>query len=189
MSTRRGFTVIEVIIAIILIAAMSAAVIPALMGRIRDAQTAAISQTVFALSQAVFEYRKAVTLYPPALRYLAVKPIASTTDACGTAIGTSNANNWRGPYVSRELVAGGINIGDAAISDTLRRVVEGTSTYLFIDVAAVDSLSVVDIERQFDATFNGTTGTVRFQKGAIGTIPGAPNGTLNMRYGIPITGC
>lgn len=193
---RRAFTVLEVIIGIILIAAMSAAVIPALMGRIRDAQTSATAQTLAALSAAIFEYRKAVTSYPQQLIHLAQRPLDTSQDACNAAIGAANAANWRGPYISRELVAGGINIGDATISNTLRRVpVVGppASVTLFIDVVGADSLSVLDIEAQFDGlpltVASPTTGTIRYTKAAIGAIPAAPTHTYNMSYGIPITGC
>lgn len=187
---RRAFTVLEVIIAIILIAMMSAAVIPALMGRIRDAQTSALSQTLFSLSLAIFEYRKAVTVYPPQLLYLAQKPASTVTDACGvTPIGVPNSNNWRGPYVSRELVAGGIGIGDAVIDNALRRVA-GPPVVLFIDVASVDSVAALDIDQQFDgATNTPTTGTIRYTKLAVGAVGAATSGFLNLSYGLPITGC
>ena len=195
---KRGFTVLEVIIAIFLIAMMSAAVIPALMGRVRDAQTSALSQTLFALSQAIFEYRKAMTVYPDSLTTLATRPVGtpavpSSTDACGTAITAATATNWRGPYVSRELVSSGLRIGDATISSDLRRVqLAGppASVTLFIDVHAVDTVSVYDIEDQFDGGVpNAATGTIRYQSAALGAFPAAPAGTFNLSYGIPMTGC
>lgn len=189
---RRGFTVLEVIIAILLIAIMSAAVIPALMGRIRDAQTSALSQTLFSLSLAIFEYRKAVTVYPPQLVHLATKPASTVTDACGvTAIGVPNSNNWRGPYVSRELVTGGIGIGDAQINNQLRRE-PGPPVVLYMDVAAVDNTTTIDIETSYDGPITGaspTTGTIRYTTGTVGSLPAAPPQTYNLSYGIPITGC
>lgn len=189
---RRGFTVIEVLIGILLIAIMSAAVIPALMGRIRDAQTSALGQSLFSLSLAIFEYRKAVTAYPPQLVFLAARPLATTTDLCGNAIGATNANRWRGPYVSRELVAGGVGIGDARIQNALRRTPAAPAlpTTLFIDVGMVDSLSAVDLEEQFDGTpASLTTGSIRYTTAAVGALPAAPAGTVNLSYAIPVNGC
>lgn len=185
-----GFTILEVVIALVMLAVLSAAVIPALMGRIRDAQTATLSQTLFSLSLAITEYRKAVTTYPPALKHLALRPSATVTDACGTAIGSTNSASWRGPYVSRELVAGGLNIGDASVADTLRRDA-GPPVTLFIDVGNVDSLSAIDIDKQFDgATNTPTTGAIRYQKAAIPpAVSAATAGFLNLSYAIPITGC
>jgi prepilin-type N-terminal cleavage/methylation domain-containing protein len=189
---RDGFTVIEVLIGILLIAIMSAAVIPALMGRIRDAQTSALSQSLFSLSLAIFEYRKAVTAYPPELVFLATKPGPTTTDLCGNQIGGNNANSWRGPYVSRELVTGGVGIGDAQIVNTLRRTPASPAlpTTLFIDVGMVDEKSAEDMEAQFDGTpANLGTGTIRYTTAAVGSLPAATAGTVNLSYAIPVNGC
>ena len=185
----RGFSLFEVLISLALLALMSAVVIPALMGRVRNAQTSALGQTLFSMSLAIFEYRKAVTVYPPALVHLATKPLSTVTDACGvTQIGATNANNWRGPYVTRELVSGGVGIGDAVIQDALRRVA-GPPTILFMDVGGVDTLSAVDLERQYDATVNPATGTIRYTTAAVGGLPIASAKTVNLSYGLPITGC
>jgi len=187
---RRGFTVLEVAIAIFMIAVVSAAVIPALMGRIRDAERSALAQTLFSISLAVVEYRKAVSVNPSQLAHLGTRPPATAVDACGTTqIGATNAANWRGPYVTREILAGGLNIGDSQISNTLRRVA-GPPALLFIDVGAVDQRIATDLDAQYDgATSTPTTGTIRYQAGAIGALPAAPAGTVNLSYGIPITGC
>jgi len=188
--SRRGFTILEIVVAVLIIAAMAAAVIPALMNRIRSAQASALSQTLFSLSLAVFEYKKAVTAYPPQLIYLATKPASTVTDACGTTqIGTTNSNAWRGPYVTRELLSGGVAIGDALINNALRRVA-GPPALLFIDVATIDTLAAVDIDRQYDgATDTPFTGTVRYTTAAVGPLAAAPAKTVNLSYGIPITGC
>lgn len=189
MTRQRGFTVLEIVVAIFILALMSAAIIPALMGRIRDAQSSALSQTLFSLSLAVFEYRKAVSVNPAQLTQLAAKPLASESDACGSPIGAGNVNNWRGPYVSRELLSGGIGIGDARISNTLRRVA-GPPTILFIDVEFVDATAAIDIDRQYDgATDTPTTGTVRYTSAILGSLPAPPSGMVTLSYGIPITGC
>ena len=193
---RRAFTVIEIVVAVFILAVMSAAIIPALMGRIRDAQSSALSQTLFSLSLAVFEYRKAVSVNPEQLIQLAAKPLATDNDACGNDITAANVNNWRGPYVSRELLSGGIGIGDAKVSNVLARIA-GPPTILFIDVEFVDAQAAIDIDRAYDgATDTPTTGTIRYQSTALGrttpviiNYPAAPAGMVTLSYGIPITGC
>lgn len=200
MTRRRGFTVLEIVVAIFLMALLTAAIIPALMGRIRDAQSAALSQTLFSLGLAVFEYRKAVSVNPSQLVQLAAKPSSTDDDACGANIGVNNVNNWRGPYVSRELLSAGVGIGDARISNQLSRVTAGSSTTLFIDVEFVDAQAAVDIDRAYDgATDTPTTGTVRYTTAAVVrtsppsaaniTYAAPPAGMVTLSYGIPITGC
>jgi len=190
---RGAFTVLEILISLALIAVMAAVLVPSLMTRVRDARTSALAQTLFTLGQALFEYKKAVTAYPPTLDLLSTKPLSTSTDACGvTQIGNTNANNWRGPYVSRVLVTGGVNIGDATISNTLR-VQTGPPRILFIDVAAVEAASTTDLEAQFDGTTANpaTTGAIQYTTAAIPAtgVPAAPAGTFNVSYGIPISGC
>lgn len=189
---RRAFTVFEILIAVALMAIVSAVLIPALMGRIRDARTSALGQTLFSLSLAVFEYKKNVTVYPPRLIYLSQKPASTVKDVCGAAqLGATNANNWRGPYVTRELVTNGINIGDALVADSIRVETPIAPARLYIDVAGVDTLTAVDLERQFDGTpENPATGTLRYQKAATQpAVPAAPAGQVNVSYSIPVTSC
>jgi prepilin-type N-terminal cleavage/methylation domain-containing protein len=190
---RRGFTVIEIVVALFLLAIISAAVVPALMRRIRDAEKSALAQTLFSLSLAIVEYRKAVSLNPSALSLLSTQPTAANVDACGIALGT-NAANWRGPYVTREIITG-VGIGDSQIQNKLRREA-GPPTRLFIDVAFVDAAIAAELDAQFDgASSSPATGTVRYTTSPINAttisdlIPAPPTGMVTLSYGIPITGC
>ena len=142
-------------------------------------------------SDLIFEYRKAVTSYPGQLVLLATKPLGTNTDLCGNNIGTGNANSWRGPYVSRELVSGGIGIGDAQIVNTLRRTPAAPAlpTSLYIDVTMVDTLTAVDLEAQFDGDANPGTGSIRYSNGPVGSIPAAAPGTVTLSYAMPVNGC
>ncbi len=197
-TVRRAFTLAEVLIAIAIMAIAGAVVIPALMTKIRTASTAALSQTLFALSQGVFQYRRAVTVYPPSLTYLATPPQTNTVDACGTTQIGNNANSWRGPYITREIPSGGVQIGDALIENALRRATSGSSTYLLIDVAGVELKVATDLESQFDTgvadpnsgAIRWTTGAISYTAGSIvSNIPAAPAGTVNLSFAMPISGC
>lgn len=185
---RRGFTVLEVIVAVFMLAVISAAVIPTLMRRIRDAEKSALAQTLFSLSLAIVEYRKAVSVNPSQLTLLATQPVAATADLCGNPLGAANAGNWRGPYITRDVIAG-VGIGDSQIQNALRRD-PGPPTRLYIDVANVDAAIAAELDAQFDgATASPATGTVRYSAGVVGALPAAPAGMVNLSYGIPITGC
>ena len=190
---RRGFTVLEIIVALFLLAVVSAAIIPTLMRRIKDAEKSALAQTLFSLSLAIVEYRKAVSVNPSSLTQLSTLPLATDADACGLPL-NANAANWRGPYITRDVIAG-VGIGDSRISNSLRRV-GGPPTRLFIDVEFVDAAIAADLDAQFDgATPSPTTGTLRFTTAVIAataTSPAyaiPPAGMVTLSYGIPITGC
>lgn len=175
-----GFTMVEILVALAILAVLTAVLLPALNSKMRDSRTTAIATTLQGLSQGIAEYKKAVTRYPNTLQLLTTPPTASSLDACGNTITTWAL--WRGPYVSREMLAAGTQMGDGSILNQLRRVTAGSSTYLMIDVNGVETQSANDLEASFDgsAAPAATTGTIRT------AVSGT---TTNVSYSIPINGC
>lgn len=193
MNTKRnGFTLVEVLVALAILATMVAVLYPSLSGKVRDSRTAALLASFQGYAQGVAEFKKATTRYPGSLTQLTVAPTAASFDICGSAMSTTPASLWRGPYMSRVMPTGGMPMGDAVIQTALRRIPSGTEVYLMIDAAGVESSTAGDLEAQLDAgTADYTTGTIRATTGipASSTIPSAPAGTYNVSYAIPILGC
>lgn len=182
---RSGFTAVEIVVALAIVAVLSALVVPQIVGRIRESRRSALSQTLFGLTQGIAEYKKAVTRYPFQLSLLTTPPVAGTDkDACGNVLLSTNTNNWRGPYVSRQLLITGISMGDGNISDTLQRIA-GPPTYLLMNVRNVDTEIAELLEAELDApppaVPNPATGTIRY------TTP--VGGQVILSYSIPISGC
>lgn len=197
---RAGFTTVEVLVALAIVAVLSAIVVPEIVGRIRESRQSALSQTFFGLSQGIAEYRKAVTRYPYQLKLLTQAPVhlsadSASKDVCGNNLNPSHINNWRGPYVSRQLLETGVTMGDAHIQNQLRRIQVGSSYFLQIDAAGVDTTIAVGLEIEFDGTSINptTTGTIRYQTAAwpapSTVTTAAPAGMVNLSYSIPISGC
>lgn len=185
-SPHLGFSVVEVLVALAITALLSAVLIPAIIGKVQDARRSALSQTLFALSQGIAEYRKAVTRYPPTLTVLTTVPVAGvTTDLCGGTnyLSQANVNNWRGPYVSREMLTSGVSMADGVIQNTLTRATSSTSVYLLINATGVERRTATDLESDLDGgAVDSTAGTVRYS-GATGAS------TVTVSYSIPISGC
>ena len=181
--------------ALAIMAVLSAVIFPMLSSKMRDARRAALSQSLLAISQAAAEYRKAVTRYPPNLSALTNAPIAGvTTDACGGTnyLSAINAANWRGPYLSREMVSTGLQMADGKVESALRRVASGTAAYLLIDVSGVETEVATAMEAEYDGNANPSAGTIRYTTSALpapSTVPAANPGTVNLSYAIPISGC
>lgn len=191
---------VEILVALAILAVLTAALVPMLMSKVRDARRAALSQSLLAISQGVAEYRKAVTRYPPTLTVLTVAPTTGTTDACGPAnfVSAINAANWRGPYLSREMVASGLKMADGTVQNALRRIVSGPSTYLLIDVAGVETDVAIAMEAEYDGNTDPVNGTIRYTTAtlppppsfpSLPAVPVPPAGTVNLSYAIPISGC
>lgn len=180
---RRAFTVIELMVALAIMAILAAAIAPAVLGRIRESRQSALSQTMFALSQGIAEYRKAVTRYPRQLTLLTTRPVLGVgLDACGNPLNQSNINNWRGPYVSRQMLSSGLPMGEALILNDLSRVTSGTAAFLLIRATSVDREIATRMEAELDgAVIDSVGGTIRFS---------ATNARLvTLDYAIPIAGC
>ena len=197
---RQAFTMVEILVSLSILAILSAVIVPQMLGKMKDSRTAALSQTLLGLNQAIGEHKKATTKYPGQLTFLTTAPLETSPETCGGAIGAASANLWRGPYVSRQILASGVGAGDAIIQTGIRRVVSGTSTFLLIDATGVETSIADDLESQLDGgTADATGGTIRYTTAAIpaqvgpanptAAIPAAPTGTVNLSYSIPVRGC
>jgi prepilin-type N-terminal cleavage/methylation domain-containing protein len=180
--SRRGFTAVEILVSLAIVAILTGIVVPQITGRIRESRRSALAQTLFGLTQGIAEYKKAVTRYPSRLSLLTAAPVAgSSQDACGAVLSATNANNWRGPYVSRQLLATGIPMGDGNISDVLQHV-PGPPTYLLINTTNVDEEIALLLEAELDGgVASSTAGTIRY------TTPA--QGQVTLSYALPISGC
>lgn len=183
ISGRAGFSLGEVLIAVAIVAVVSAVTIPIVFNKMRSSQEAALSQTFVGLSQGIAEFKRATTRYPELLQYLTEKPLDTDDDICNNNLGATNVSFWRGPYASRSITSSGLLVGEYTVSNTLRfgNAASGLDT-LYIDVPSVETAVVNDIESQFDAgAASGTTGTIQY------TAP--VNGLSTLSYLILINSC
>ncbi len=198
---RFGFSLVEVLTALAIIAVLAAVLFPALNGKLRDSRTATIAQTTLGLSQAIAEFKRATSMYPSNLTQLTTAPTAGTTlNICGTGntFSSTQATLWRGPYTSRDITANGVVVGDATVNAGLRRVAVGSSTWIVLDIPGVEDKIVDDLEAQFDGggANSTTTGTIQMTDNSIAStttssfVPAAsPPVLTNLSYYIPINSC
>ncbi len=206
ISRSKGFSMVEVLVALAIIAVLGAVMIPALNSKLQDSRESAISQTLNGLALGMAEYKKALGRYPGQLSLLSVNPISTSPDLCGTAASTT-ATLWRGPYISREFAAAGMPMGDGRIQSAVRRspttvVSSGTVAYALIDVTGVETSVATDLESQFDGTPDAAGGTIRYTSSSIPAqsgagvnptplIPATSSGVYTVSFAIPInpSGC
>lgn len=176
----RGFTLAEIMIALLILAILAAVLYPTAAGQLRSGQAAALGNQLDNLRQAISNYRQNVLRFPATLSELTTAPVGTDLDACGTVLGT-NSTLWRGPYLA-QVISGSMPIGDALALNTLTRIpATGVNTpgLLQITVASVDQNLATDLERQFDGNNNFAAGTIQW----------TTNGVDTLKFLIPIRGC
>ena len=178
----RGFSMVEVLVAVGIIVIITAIVVPMVARRLDEGKAGTLASTLDALRHGVLEYRADVRRYPTHLRYLAAAP-GSAVDICNQTVPSSFLAGWRGPYIDRSMTTSGLLVGGMTVLDSIGRVAFTSSTTgdLTIRVTDVDSTIARRIEREQDVTADFAAGAIRW------TQTSQSEGTLSLI--IPARGC
>lgn len=95
--TRRGFTLIEMLVVIAIIATLAAVVAPNVFRNVGDAQTTAAKTQIAMIGLALDSYRMDIHTYPTDDEGLGALQTPPTT--------SEGVANWRGPYLLRAIPA------------------------------------------------------------------------------------
>lgn len=182
---RGGFTLLEVVVAVMILTVMAAAVAAAVARRPRQAEASSLAQTLNAVSDAILHFRTDVRRYPTELRYLTTPPPGTAVDLCGRALPASFSSAWQGPYLDRAVSAAGLVVVDATMLNVPEKepatFTTSTAGSLLIVVEGVDSAAADQLDRAFEGSPDLTSGTIRWTaaSGGVGTL----------RYALPVRGC
>jgi prepilin-type N-terminal cleavage/methylation domain-containing protein len=179
-----GFSIMEILIALAIIALLLAVLIPVFFRRLSEGESGSIAGTLDALRNGVLEYRADVRRYPSHLRYLTAAP-GSAADICGQTVPASFLAAWKGPYVNRAIGTGGLVVDDMTVLDSIVRTpttfTATTTGELSLRVSNVDSTVARSIERGQDATLDFNAGAIRW------TVTAGSRGILQLV--VPARGC
>jgi prepilin-type N-terminal cleavage/methylation domain-containing protein len=178
-STRRpGFTLVEVLAAVLIVAVMAAVIIPVVFGRINDSAIRREATTFGVLAQAIMAYHDNVGMWPSTLVQLNTKPVAGTdVNICGGAMSNKEVARWYGPYLATPVPASGLVIDRDVVLNTL---VRQSATNLQIQVQFPDNDTRTAIDAMLDSELGALVGVIRWS----GSDP-----TVTVTYNLPIVGC
>jgi type II secretory pathway pseudopilin PulG len=177
-SGRIGFTLVETLVAVLVVAILSVVIIPVIFGRLNDSTIRRKATTLGVLAQAIMTYHDNVGMWPSSLVQLTTKPVAGTdVNICGGAMATKDVARWYGPYIATPVPSTGLVIEDDII---LAPLVQQSATNLQIQMQFVDSDTRTAIDAMLDPDVGALVGVIRWS--------GAdPNVVLT--YNLPIVGC
>ena len=183
--SNRGFTLVEVLVTLAILAVMLAVLLPGLSQQIRNANSSNLSQNLKTVNDALQKYRENVGYYPNQLALLGTKPTTSNTDACGATLTSTAVALWKGPYLTLRMGTNGIQSGDAVIQNTLTRVPTTTTSSTVLEGELDITINTVSLNVATDVEDNIDAGATDFTQGTVRYV----SSTQIMTWVIPISGC
>jgi type II secretion system protein G len=178
-----GFTLVELLVGLLILGLMAGVVMPQVVSRLRQGDSAALAQNLSALTAASYAFRTDLGKYPRQLSDLATAP-AATQNSCRAPL--ANVTRWKGPYLARPIPVTGLVTGRYVISNVIIRTPEDTSGtmngVLYFEVLDVDREVADDLEAAFD-------GNADFGAGMITWTASGGTGTGRLLYAMPVRGC
>jgi type II secretion system protein G len=109
-SSRRGFTLLEILVALVLVGLMAGTLLPSVMNNIERGEVNRVHEDLEALNTAAKAFRVDVQRWPGDAEDLVVQPTAASNDSALTAglYPTALQARWAGPYLEIGNVTTGI---------------------------------------------------------------------------------
>lgn len=109
--TRLGFTLLEILVALVLIGFVVGTLVPAVVNQIGKGEVNRISEDIRSIENAAKSFRADVNRWPQTVGQLVARPgigtpAVSSSDVYGNAIPTGLIARWYGPYLERASADG-----------------------------------------------------------------------------------
>ena len=182
MRNRHAFSMVEVIVALLIMAALAAVIMPGVVRSMDRARVERSFEQLEGIAAAVIDFENDVNRYPSTLTMLATAPVAGDDNSCGADLSNGQRGNWAGPYIDRLVPAPGIPVGIGTAATGLVRIpLSGQSALLLIVVNDVSEADALALDQMVDGDGAGA-GTVLWG-------PIEADGFVTLAWAIPINGC
>ena len=179
---RAGFTFIELIVAMAIIAMIAATVVPVMVGALDRARVERGLESLEGLRDGLVAFEDDVNDWPYQLTQLTTQITTSNVNTCNQAHSNGEVGNWDGPYLTRLLSATGVQVFmGVADNQLIRYNLGGSSALLLIRVPGVIEEDILEADRQADASDGQIAGTIMWENPV--------DGVGNLYYVMAISGC
>lgn len=161
---RPGFTLIEVLVIIAILAALSAALVPVVTGQIERASIQRVVGDLVNVRTGAEVFLTDVQRYPGDIEDLSAAVTDSDADVDGNDYPSGLRSEWDGPYIDRVMADGdSLETGlSAYIQDDLESVQHTNSiNYLTVVVSSIDYNDCLEVDETIDGEQDNDAGRLR----------------------------
>jgi general secretion pathway protein G len=191
----RAFTLVEIVVAVVIVAIMAAITVPTMVDRLRQNEANALVSELENIQTGIALFQRDVGRYPFRLDYLSTLfDSVSIRDFCGVAISATNQAKYRGPYITRPILPVSpytvpINTRDVlatgdSIETLISRVTLTTGDAIQLSVKGPSDRMTLMVDSIADGTADATGGRVRYA-----TPLQSNQNTIGWLIPIPKNGC
>ena len=131
-SSRKGFTLPEVLVTVAIVAVLAAIVVPTVTNQIGKGDDTNLVSNVADIRTSITAFVSDARKYPSRLQNLVTVPLATDLDLSGGAFGAPAGSKWKGPYMSTSLKALSNTLKTDSVFVALGFAVDSLADTLFV---------------------------------------------------------
>lgn len=101
----RGFTLAEILVAVVIIALVAAVLTPTIVGQLNKADPQAIGSSADAIRSAVLQFSTDTRRFPRYISQLVTRPVSTDSALFGGKFADNEILSWNGPYLAKDATA------------------------------------------------------------------------------------
>lgn len=165
--SRAGFTLLEILVALILLGLLIGAIVPNVLSQASKGEVNRILRDVAAVEAGAKSFRVDVSRWPSSLEQLQTRPTTSSTDIYGDGYPQGLLNRWDGPYLESAVVtagalttAAGGSISGFTLGNESNFYQLNDQDYLVITIGVLTGEHLEDLDVEVDGAVGATSGRV-----------------------------